>query len=266
MQSPIPGFLQAPVVEVRLPLQPVRLIYGLIGVLVFVQFYVLTLSRNASSPFELSPYLQFYTDFANLAVAITQGEYYRLLTSTFLHADLVHLGFNCMALYAFGQEVESMFGSVRFGAVYFLGGVAGSVASYIITQGNSIGASGAVFAIFGALVAYYLHHRELYGQRAYDRLRSLGMVALINLGIGFITTVPGSPVRIDNAAHIGGAVGGFILGWFLSPRFEVRKTLVGLHWQVSVVDNSKPLQWWLASLVFGGVLILLTAFTVMARA
>lgn len=265
MQPSIPSVLRPPIVEVPLPLRPVRLTYILIGSLVLVHLYVMNLSKNASSPFRLSDYLQVYQDYANLSSAITQGEYYRLFTSMFLHADLMHLFLNCIALYAFGEEIEAIFGWVRFGVIYVLGGLAGSVASYVITQGNSIGASGAVFAVFGALLAYYLHNRQLYGQLAYDRLRNLGMVAVINLVIGFASNVPGSPVRIDNAAHIGGAIGGFILAWFLSPRFKVQKELKGEEWKIWVLNtNSKPLQW-LGPLSFGGVMILATVLTVMSR-
>ncbi|HLA45188.1 MAG TPA: rhomboid family intramembrane serine protease, partial [Aggregatilineales bacterium] len=178
--EPLPDFQQeqaAPQpIRIRFPLIQPNMAYAIIFVLVLVHLYVSQLN-----PFEQN---DFYLKYSNFAVYVAQGEYYRLFTSMFLHAPgLMHLGFNSLALYAFGKDIESLFGHVRFTLIYFLGGLAGSVTSFAITRSNSIGASGAVFAVFGALVAYYYQNRQLYGAAAAVRLRQLGMLALVNLGI-----------------------------------------------------------------------------------
>ncbi|NJL93076.1 MAG: rhomboid family intramembrane serine protease [Anaerolineae bacterium] len=193
--------------------QPI-LTYLLIGLLVLVHFF-LTAQGGIGR-------LQAYADYANVSELVTQGEYYRLFTSMFLHADLTHLLFNCLGLFIFGKEVERLFGHFRFGVVYLGGGLVGSVASYWITSGSSIGASGAVFAVFGAFGAYIYRHRKLYGEAANRQIRSLLVLAAVNLGIGFLSNAPGSPVRIDNAAHVGGALGGLALALALGPRYQVR--------------------------------------------
>ncbi|MCU0495612.1 MAG: rhomboid family intramembrane serine protease, partial [Chloroflexaceae bacterium] len=140
---------------------------------------------------------------------ILQGEYWRLLTAMFLHGNLVHIFFNAYALFGFGPEMERLFGTWRFLALYFLAGLAGSVASYALSPAPSVGASGAIFGLIGGLATfYYLARQELgaYGQR---QLQSMAFIIVINLMIGF--SAPG----IDNFAHLGGLLGGALLAWLL---------------------------------------------------
>lgn len=146
---------------------------------------------------------------------IAQGDYYRLLTSMFLHIGLIHLAFNSYALYIVGQDVERLYGSVRFLLIYFLSGLGGSLASFVLGAGGiSAGASGAIFGLFGASIAYFYLHRETFGPRGQAQLRSLLMLAGINLFLGF--TIPG----INNLAHMGGLVFGVLLGWLLAPKYQ----------------------------------------------
>ncbi len=134
---------------------------------------------------------------------IAQGEYYRLLTSMFLHIGLIHLLFNSYALYVVGQDVERLYGSARFLVIYFLSGLGGSLASFVLGAGGiSAGASGAIFGLIGASIAYFYLHRKTFGHRGQAQLRSLLMLAGINLVLGF--TIPG----INNLAHMGGLVFG----------------------------------------------------------
>lgn len=144
------------------------------------------------------------------------GEYYRLLTAMFLHGGLLHLAFNSWALYVLGQEVERLFGTGRFVAIYFISGLAGSVASYALTPSNSVGASGAIFGLIGALAVFYYASRAVLGQLARAQLGSLITVLMINLFIGF-----SSPGIIDNVAHLGGLLGGAATGVLLAPRIVV---------------------------------------------
>lgn len=222
-------------------------VYGLIAILALIHMYVMTLDV-----WELN---EFYARYANASVRVAQGEYYRLFTSMFLHGGITHLGFNSMALYIFGGEIEKYFGPMRLLVIYILGGLMGSLASFLFTQGNSIGASGAVFAVFGALVAYYYRNfnlfRLLFGDSINQRLRSLATVAAINLAIGFMVNVSNAGVKIDNAAHIGGALGGLVIAWFITPYYRLQTEVNDLGFPQRRLEDTTPATWWWAvSLLF----------------
>jgi membrane associated rhomboid family serine protease len=138
----------------------------------------------------------------NPAAVLQSGAYYRLVTAMFLHADIAHLLFNLIALFSVGSLIENIFGHVHFVLLYILGGLAGSIASALLNEANtlSVGASGAVFALFGAEVFYYFKYGEGLDLRA-----SVGAIAL-NLLNGLR---PDS--GIDNGAHVGGLIGGGIV-------------------------------------------------------
>jgi rhomboid protease GluP len=166
--------------------------------------------------------------------AIAQGgQYYRFLTAMFLHAGLIHIGFNAYALYVLGPQAERIYGTARFLALYFIAGLAGGVASYALNPGDAVGASGAIFGLIGGLAAFYYVARGVLGELSRQQLGSLITVIMINLFIGF-----SSPV-IDNTAHIGGLLGGAAVGWFLAPRFEVDTRL----YPPAVVRRDWPLAW-----------------------
>lgn len=178
---------------------------------------------------------------ANNASAVLQhGEYYRLLTSMFLHssiyapngeyvfANALHLIFNAYVIYGVGNYLEGIFGHTRFTLIYLLGGLAGSAASVVMTalvgetNINSVGASGAAFALIGAEFVYLYHHRKLFPQQARARMQGLIAFAAINLLFGFASSLGIGALRIDNWGHIGGLAGGLILGWQISPIFLLR--------------------------------------------
>jgi rhomboid protease GluP len=148
---------------------------------------------------------------------IAAGQYWRLITATFLHGSTVHILFNGYALWALGPETERIYGSGRFLALYFLSGLAGSIASYALSSANSVGASGAIFGLFGALLAFYYVNRGLLGGLAQGQIQSMGSVIVFNLIIGFV--VPG----VDYYAHLGGLAAGTLSGWMLAPRFSVNR-------------------------------------------
>ena len=164
---------------------------------------------------------------------IAGGEYYRFLTSMFLHAGLLHIGFNAWALYAIGPESERIYGTPRFLALYFIAGFAGGVASYLRSPIPAVGASGAIFGLIGGLAAFYYSSRKLLGEISRQQLGSLVTVIMINLLIGFSTP------RIDNNAHIGGLIGGALVGWLLAPRFELDERL----FPPQIVRRSLPFGW-----------------------
>ena len=152
--------------------------------------------------------------FAALALdkpAVAAGEYWRLWTVTLLHGNELHLFFNMYALYLSGRIVERWYGSLWFLLFYLVCAAAGSVASFVLGGDvPSVGASGAVFGLFGLLLsAGRVHHPVDKQSRAL--VSQLGMLILINLVFGLV--VPG----IDNAAHVGGLVAGLWLGALIPP-------------------------------------------------
>lgn len=145
--------------------------------------------------------------------ALAHGEWWRLVTPLFVHANLLHIFFNMYALWIAGPLVEGIYGSRRFSAMYLLCGIAASVASMIFSAGPSVGASGAIFGLFGVLFAAMRTHQPLLDRRARALSAQIGLLIVINLAIGF--GLMGGIV--DNAAHVGGLTAGLWLGFILVP-------------------------------------------------
>jgi rhomboid protease GluP len=129
--------------------------------------------------------------------AIKDGEWYRLLSSNFLHADFWHLLFNMYALFNLSPIVTSIFRPWGFLLIYLLSGISGSLFSFWFNSNPSIGASGAIFGLVGALVAYAILNQD------FSLLSQLILIVVINVGYGFLNT------QIDNFGHLGGFVAGF---------------------------------------------------------
>ncbi len=144
-------------------------------------------------------------DGAVFGPAIADGEWWRMLTGAFLHASIIHIGFNMYLLWILGGALERYVGTGRFLAVYFSAVLWGSVGALALSPDSpTIGASGGVFGLMAAL---YLLER----QRGVALLgSSVGMLLLLNLGITFV--LPG----ISIGGHIGGIVGGAAAGLVLS--------------------------------------------------
>lgn len=159
----------------------------------------------------------------NYGTLTLSGQGWRLLTSIFLHGGLLHVALNMLALYQAGQLVERMFGSGRYLALYLGSGVLASLASVWWRQDVvSIGASGAIFGVFGGLLAFLLVHRERLPAAAFARLRAMTLSFVgYSLLLGF--AIPG----VDNAAHIGGVLGGIALGSVLSGVHR-KRSMAGL--------------------------------------
>ncbi len=179
---------------------------------------------------------------ANFGPLILRGESWRLFTSMFLHIGLTHLIFNAYALFIFGLEMERLYGSDRYLVIYILAGLFGSLASFASRgpQVLSAGASGAIFGVIGMNLAFFLLHRESFGRFGRQRLMNTLLIIGLNLVFGF--TVPG----IDNMAHLGGLVAGFLLGYGLAPRYQVANQYsVDAH----LVDRVSLLNhWWVPTL------------------
>ncbi|WLR49786.1 rhomboid family intramembrane serine protease [Bacillus tianshenii] len=160
-----------------------------------LMFGLLEFSGGSTNPATLIQYGAKYNP------KILEGEWWRLITPMFLHIGFFHLFMNTLALFYLGTAVERIYGSVRFLFIYFIAAVAGGVVSFALQAELSAGASGAIFGCFGALLYFGVVHPNLF-------FRTMGMNVIFVLGINLVFgfTVP----MIDNSAHIGGLVGGFL--------------------------------------------------------
>ncbi|GED19634.1 rhomboid family intramembrane serine protease [Kurthia gibsonii] len=147
--------------------------------------------------------------------SISQGEYWRLITAMFLHGGFLHLLFNMFGLYVFGPELEQLAGKLRFFSIYFISGLLANVATYVVEPLNyaSLGASGAIFGIFGAYLALVYHTRKI--------LPQLKQLILPLVAISVIMTFVQSNINIT--AHLVGLAVGFILGMFQFTPKRIRR-------------------------------------------
>lgn len=165
----------------------------IIAIDVFVFMLQIVLGGEVTSALLLSPSL------------IDAGEWWRLFTPMLVHGGTLHVFLNMYILYIYGPNVEQAFGSVRFVLLFLISGFMGSAFSYAFPPDNaSVGASGAIFGIVGVLVVYLYKRRRTQFMAHYLR----GMAIFIGLNLVFGFMFPG----IDNFAHIGGLVGGALLG------------------------------------------------------
>ena len=155
---------------------------------------------------------------AAYAPEIQNGGVYRIFTSMFLHFGSRHLVNNMLVLFVLGGRLEQIAGKIRFLIIYLFGGIGGNLLSlYIELKKNefavSAGASGAVFAVMGAMIYALLRHRGRVGDLS---VRQMVIMAALSLYFGFASS------GVDNAAHVGGLFGGFVLAVLL---YHPRKSL-----------------------------------------
>jgi rhomboid protease GluP len=149
---------------------------------------------------------------SNFGPYTADGDWWRLLTSMFLHLGLIHLAFNMWALASFGPLVERLYGSVTYLVIYMVAGLAGALASISWRpEINSIGASGAIFGILGALIAAQLRNARTIPESVLKPLRNS---SIIFIGCALFAGLASKGV--DNAAHIGGMAAGFLVGLAVS--------------------------------------------------
>lgn len=145
-----------------------------------------------------------------------EHEYWRLVTSAFLHAGLLHIFFNMYLLYVLGLMLEPALGSVKFAAIYFTSLLAGSFGALFATSAPSLGASGAIFGLMGAAAV------ELRARRMGIMESGIGVLILINLALSF--TVAG----ISIGAHIGGLIGGTLAALAIRTADDRHRSWLGL--------------------------------------
>jgi len=143
---------------------------------------------------------------------VLAGQWWRPLTSMFLHGGWAHVLLNSWALYQLGSLFEILLGSRSLLSVFLVTGLAGSFSSLWWSNHPSVGASGAIFGLMGALIAFLFRRREMLTPFAKSLLGQLVLWAGINVVFGL------SAPEIDNAAHFGGCVAGLLLGLMLKPR------------------------------------------------
>jgi membrane associated rhomboid family serine protease len=167
------------------PIRRPYLTFTLIGVNVVVFVLELVAGINAMAG-----------DWGMWPIAVAGGEWWRLLTAAFLHGGWLHILFNMYVLFSIGQTLERILGHVRYGLLYVLAALGGSIASYAFSAPNvlSVGASGAIFGLMGALVVA--------GRRLRYDIRQVLILLAINTVIGFLAS------GVDWRAHLGGLVTG----------------------------------------------------------
>ncbi|XP_031116002.1 RHOMBOID-like protein 2 isoform X2 [Ipomoea triloba] len=170
---------------------------------------------------------------------------WRLISCIWLHAGVIHLVVNMLSLVIIGIRLEQQCGFVRIGIIYFLSGFGGSVlSSLFIQRSTSVGASGALFGLLGAMLSELLTNWSIYTNKV-AALLTLLVIVIFNLAVGILP-------HVDNFAHIGGFLTGFLLGFVLLPRPQLgwieRRNLPA---EIRVKSKYKPYQYalWFASLV-----------------
>lgn len=201
-------------VRVALPSSAPYVTYAIIGVTVV--FYLLQLATDLLLGYDIPVLL-----FIKSNELIRSGQVWRLLTPALLHGSLAHIGFNMYALFSFGTSLERYFGHKRFLLLYAIGAFTGNVASFIMTDANSLGASTAIFGLIAAEGIFLYQNRKMFAGQFRSAISNIIFVAAINLFV--IGSLPG----IDNWGHIGGLLGGLAFTWFAGPLWEVESNLVG---------------------------------------
>lgn len=144
-------------------------------------------------------------------VTVLKGEWWRLFSAMFLHGGMTHLLMNMFSLYLIGRGAELYFDTKSYLSIYFFSGLLGGLVSlYMHPVSVGVGASGAIFGVFGALAGFFLAHREKIASHSKAFMKDFTIIIAINLVIGL--SIP----SVDVSAHIGGLIVGFVGGFALS--------------------------------------------------
>ena len=135
-----------------------------------------------------------------------KGQFYRIFTHAFLHSNISHLLSNCLSLYIFGSRVEKYMGKLNFTIIYLVGIIISFWGSYIFNRGFSIGASGAIFALEGAILYFAIKTKQ--------KVDGLDFIFLLTISI-FSISIGLSTPNVDNSAHLFGFLAGIIISFFM---------------------------------------------------
>ena len=229
-------------VSVALPQSAPYVTYTVIGVTVV--FYLLQMASvvifGYPTTFSNIGWLELYG--ARINEFILAGQLWRLLTPALLHGSITHIFFNMYALLSFGTSLEQYFGHLRFFTLYILGAFAGNVASFLFSDGYSIGASTAVFGLIGAEAVFLYQNRKLLAGHFRKAIGNVLFIIAINLFL--VGSLPG----IDNWGHVGGLIGGLMFTWFAGPIWAIE----GIRPFLQMVDKRSSRE-----VITGGALVLI---------
>ncbi len=190
--------------------EPLTVLLIILNILVFLAVEVTGTSQDVLHMLDCGA--------AYTPLIVENGEVYRLFTSMFLHFGISHLANNMLVLFVLGSRLERVAGRVRFLIIYLLGGLSGNIISMLFELRQqeysvSAGASGAVFAAMGAMIYIVIRNR---GWLEDLSMRQILIMAAFSLYFGFTSS------GVDNAAHIGGMISGFVLAVVLyHPRRKI---------------------------------------------
>ena len=171
-------------------------------------------------------------------LVVLKDEWWRLGSAMFLHGGMTHLLMNMFSLYLIGRGAEMYFDTKSYLSIYIFSGLIGGLVSlYVHPASVGVGASGAIFGVFGALAGFLLAYKEQIATQSKAFMKDFGIIIAINLVIGF------SIESVDVSAHIGGLVVGFIGGFMLSKS----KKLLSLY-SAAMVFVSVAIAYYLPSL------------------
>jgi rhomboid protease GluP len=181
--------------------QKFRPTYILIGLSIAVYVYTSIVGRDF-----LSTSIDMLLQYGQVNIYVFQGDYWRLFSSMFIHADIAHIVGNMLFLLIFGLRSEEMFSLPEYLSIYILGGLTGNLLSLLLLPSDtiSVGASGAIFSMFGASVIYT---RRSFRQSIIGALIYAFFLLFLSSGAG-----------VNNFAHIGGLVTGLVIGYLLATK------------------------------------------------
>ncbi len=189
--------------------------YAIIAICMLL--YLLTSFMGANFIEQNPNILYRYGALVNLSIiGSNYGELFRLVSSVFLHASLIHLLCNMYSLYVIGPQLENFFGKTKFIIIFLVSGVIGNLLSIPVLQDNvvSVGASGAIFGLLGAMLYFGYHYRVYLSGVIKSQIIPL---IILNLAIGFVSS------GINNFAHIGGLIGGVLISMAVGVKYKSNK-------------------------------------------
>lgn len=197
--------------DVEVFLYPPTVTYALLGAL--ATYYAMTWiaggASNPLTPIDLASALAFGANFWPL---VAGGDLWRLSASIFLHANVLHLGMNSLAVFFLGRNVEAFFGPWKTLFLFLASGIVGSIASAMLTRQISVGASGAVFGLVGVSLAFAWKYRRILPPYVRN-VMGMWLLPLLGLNLALGLIVP----RVDLMAHLGGLLAGALLGLWIEP-------------------------------------------------
>ncbi len=183
----------------------------MVNILIWIFLEILGNSKNPISLIEFG---------ALFGPFVSNGDYWRFFSSIFIHIGIIHLLFNQIAILIFIRLNESIYGNLKLLIIYIFSGLFANLLSYYLTPFNiSAGSSGAIFGIAGSYLAFLLYQKPKEPIEKRENLIGISIIILINLLYGITDT------RIDNWAHIGGLISGFIMGLLMLKIFNYQTNL-----------------------------------------